>query len=65
MAFGAASVSGGRFSASSAASSAGVSAMARVGVTGLDPDQPASTLEAGARQSLAIARALHPEAFKE
>jgi simple sugar transport system ATP-binding protein len=36
-----------------------VRAMARVGVTGLDPDQPASTLEAGARQSLAIARALH------
>ena len=36
-----------------------VQAMARVGVTGLDPDQPASTLEAGARQSLAIARALH------
>ena len=34
-------------------------AMARVGVHGLDPDQPASTLEAGARQSLAIARALH------
>jgi simple sugar transport system ATP-binding protein len=34
-------------------------AMARVGVNGLDPDQPASTLEAGARQSLAIARALH------
>jgi simple sugar transport system ATP-binding protein len=30
-----------------------------VGVLGLDPDQPASTLEAGARQSLAIARALH------
>jgi simple sugar transport system ATP-binding protein len=36
-----------------------VRAMARVGVTGLDPDQPASTLEAGTRQSLAIARALH------
>jgi simple sugar transport system ATP-binding protein len=36
-----------------------VRAMARVGVTRLDPDQPASTLEAGARQSLAIARALH------
>jgi simple sugar transport system ATP-binding protein len=33
--------------------------MARVGVLGLDPDQPASTLQAGARQSLAIARALH------
>ncbi len=36
-----------------------VRAMARVGVTQLDPDQPASTLQAGARQSLAIARALH------
>lgn len=36
-----------------------VSAMARVGVTGVDPDQPASTLQAGARQSLAIARAMH------
>jgi simple sugar transport system ATP-binding protein len=34
-------------------------AMAGVGVAGLDPDQPASTLEAGARQSLAIARARH------
>jgi len=34
-------------------------AMARVGVTGLDPDQPASALQAGERQSLAIARALH------
>jgi simple sugar transport system ATP-binding protein len=34
-------------------------AMARVGVTGLDPDQPASALRAGERQSLAIARALH------
>jgi simple sugar transport system ATP-binding protein len=34
-------------------------AMERVGVTGLDPDQPASTLQAGARQSLAIARARH------
>jgi simple sugar transport system ATP-binding protein len=34
-------------------------AMARVGVTGLDPDQPASSLQAGERQSLAIARALH------
>jgi simple sugar transport system ATP-binding protein len=33
--------------------------MERVGVTGLDPDQPASTLQAGARQSLAIARARH------
>ncbi len=36
-----------------------VQAMARVGVTQLDPDQPASTLQAGARQSLAVARALH------
>ncbi|TFV67267.1 UNVERIFIED_ORG: sugar ABC transporter ATP-binding protein [Bacillus sp. AZ43] len=35
-----------------------VRAMARVGVQ-LDPDQPASTLQAGARQSLAIARAMH------
>ncbi|MEU2347073.1 ATP-binding cassette domain-containing protein [Modestobacter sp. NPDC049651] len=34
-------------------------AMERVGVTGLDPDQPASLLQAGERQSLAIARALH------
>jgi simple sugar transport system ATP-binding protein len=34
-------------------------AMARVGVTGLSPDQPASALQAGERQSLAIARALH------
>jgi simple sugar transport system ATP-binding protein len=33
--------------------------MARVGVTGLDPDQPASALQAGERQCLAIARALH------
>lgn len=33
--------------------------MARVGVTGLDPDQPASGLRAGERQTLAIARALH------
>ncbi|MGY1718399.1 MULTISPECIES: ATP-binding cassette domain-containing protein [unclassified Blastococcus] len=36
-----------------------VRAMARVGVTGLDPDQPASALRAGERQSLAVARALH------
>jgi simple sugar transport system ATP-binding protein len=34
-------------------------AMARVGVPGLDPDQPASALQAGERQSLAVARALH------
>jgi simple sugar transport system ATP-binding protein len=33
--------------------------MARVGVPGLDPGQPASALQAGERQSLAIARALH------
>jgi simple sugar transport system ATP-binding protein len=36
-----------------------VQAMEGVGVAGLDPDQPASTLQAGARQSLAIARARH------
>jgi simple sugar transport system ATP-binding protein len=36
-----------------------VEAMARVGVTGLDPDQSASALRAGERQSLAVARALH------
>ncbi|MCA0145838.1 ATP-binding cassette domain-containing protein [Blastococcus sp. LR1] len=36
-----------------------VRAMARVGVTALDPDQPASALQAGERQSLAVARALH------
>ncbi len=36
-----------------------VQAMSRVGVTHLDPDQPASTLAAGARQSLAVARAMH------
>ncbi|GAA3157667.1 ATP-binding cassette domain-containing protein [Blastococcus jejuensis] len=36
-----------------------VSALARVGVMGLDPDAPASTLRPGERQSLAIARALH------
>jgi simple sugar transport system ATP-binding protein len=36
-----------------------VRAMARVGVPGLDPDQPASRLQAGERQSLAVARALH------
>lgn len=33
--------------------------MARVGVLGLDPDRPASGLQAGERQSLAIARALY------
>jgi simple sugar transport system ATP-binding protein len=36
-----------------------VRAMARVGVAGLDPDRPASGLQAGERQSLSIARALH------
>jgi len=35
-----------------------VQAMSRVGVE-LDPDQPASTLQPGARQSLAVARAMH------
>lgn len=34
-------------------------AMARVGVPGVDPDQAASRLQAGERQSLAVARALH------
>jgi len=33
--------------------------LATVGLTGVDPDQPASTLRPGERQSLAIARALH------
>ncbi|MPQ98731.1 ATP-binding cassette domain-containing protein [Modestobacter sp. I12A-02628] len=33
--------------------------MARIGVTGIDPDAPASALRAGERHSLAIARALH------
>ena len=36
-----------------------IAAMAGVGVVGLDPDQPASALRAGERQSLAVARALH------
>ncbi|RZU33470.1 ATP-binding cassette domain-containing protein [Blastococcus saxobsidens] len=36
-----------------------VRALARVGISGLDPDQPASSLQAGERQSLAVARALH------
>jgi simple sugar transport system ATP-binding protein len=36
-----------------------VRAMGRVGVTGLDPDQPASSMQAGERQALAIARAVH------
>ena len=36
-----------------------VRAMERVGVTGLDPDQPASALRAGERHSLAVARAVH------
>jgi simple sugar transport system ATP-binding protein len=34
-------------------------AMAGVGVLDLDPDRPASALQAGERQSLAVARALH------
>jgi simple sugar transport system ATP-binding protein len=34
-------------------------ALERVGVTGVDPDQPANSMRAGERQSLAIARALH------
>ena len=33
--------------------------LARVGVTGIDPDQPASALRAGERHSLAVARAVH------
>jgi simple sugar transport system ATP-binding protein len=36
-----------------------IRAMARVGAVGLDPDQPASALQAGERHSLAVARALH------
>ena len=36
-----------------------IRAMERVGVTGLDPDQPASALLAGERHSLAVARAVH------
>jgi simple sugar transport system ATP-binding protein len=36
-----------------------VQAMTRVGVSGLDPDQPASGLQAGERASLAIARGMH------
>lgn len=36
-----------------------VRAMERVGVPGLDPDQPANALRAGERHSLAVARALH------
>ncbi len=36
-----------------------VRALADVGMSGVDPDQPASTLRPGERQSLAIARALH------
>ena len=36
-----------------------VEAMARVGISGLDPDQPASALQAGERHGLAVARALH------
>jgi simple sugar transport system ATP-binding protein len=36
-----------------------VRALERVGMGGVDPDQPASALRPGERQSLAIARALH------
>ena len=36
-----------------------VASLARVGVPGVNPDAPASALQAGERQSLAIARALH------
>ncbi len=36
-----------------------VRALERIGVTGVDPDQPVNSLQAGARQSLAIARAVH------
>jgi simple sugar transport system ATP-binding protein len=36
-----------------------VQALARVGLPHVDPDQPASSLQAGARHSLAIARAMH------
>jgi simple sugar transport system ATP-binding protein len=42
-----------------AAREATVRGMARVGVPDVDPDAPASALQAGERQSLAIARALH------
>ncbi|MGY1651230.1 ATP-binding cassette domain-containing protein [Geodermatophilus sp. SYSU D01119] len=42
-----------------AARETAVRALAGIGVTGVDPDQPVSTLQAGARQSLAIARAVH------
>ncbi|MGY1785509.1 ATP-binding cassette domain-containing protein [Geodermatophilus sp. SYSU D00698] len=36
-----------------------VRALDRIGVTGIDPDQPVNTLLPGSRQSLAIARAVH------
>jgi simple sugar transport system ATP-binding protein len=36
-----------------------VEALRRVGVAGVDPDQPANALRAGERHSLAVARALH------
>ncbi len=36
-----------------------VRALERIGVTGIDPDQPVNSLRPGARQSLAIARAVH------
>ena len=42
-----------------AARSTAARELAAVGLDDIDPDQPASTLRAGQRQSLAIARALH------
>jgi simple sugar transport system ATP-binding protein len=42
-----------------AARATAVRALERVGLGGVDPDQPASTLRPGERQGLAIARALH------
>ena len=36
-----------------------VRALERIGVTGVDPDQPVNSLRPGLRQSLAIARAVH------
>jgi simple sugar transport system ATP-binding protein len=42
-----------------AARETAVRAFERIGVTGIDPDQPVNSLQAGARQSLAIARAVH------
>ncbi|WP_409328516.1 ATP-binding cassette domain-containing protein [Trujillonella humicola] len=42
-----------------AARATAVRALERVGLGGVDPDRPASTLRPGERQGLAIARALH------